>query len=629
MEKVEDKAEPDASRLHTDLRSEENRVEGFDGSQLRSGLSSQTSVSSTSQDDLSHLVSAFDTLVVAKRHHNSETHVAKLPADILLSIFELHAKLQPPAGATVKLDDGSATLPSDQSALSRLGWIVDTHVCHQWRHIAISAAALWTTIPFKLGQRWVDTSISRAQSAGLTMQYNFPLDGTVSPLTTRLFSDTLHQVVSLHLAHNAQELQKVVKTLVRPAPLLEKVVFGLHAKEKTYRNFPVVLPIDLFGGHAPQLRQLLLDRTYLPWTSTLFRNLSVLIIQQTPHPSSRTQDIVDGDVIRPYVPDSDLVPSCSQFLDVLRSCQGLRTLVLVGCLPSTYNVRADTPPVPLCHLEVLGLLGGLAGIECVFRHCVLPERPCAYSIHVSLSSSDLPRLPHVLHPLLPAARSHPLRTLRISPLPAMADAGIQITAWHAVLATAWGDIDFTHGGDFHLGIHVRDRQWLQGEEHAELDRVYDLLAPENIETLLLIPGLGAVGEHMPFVARTKLKNLYVHRALPLPVLFIGTESPPGTGAPSSLTCPTLQTIWFVGVDFGTHSCTDTTDPFASLINPELRITWEEWLHRWLTRRSEAGIRLETLVFDQCVVSSTCLDKIRPVVSTVAIRAADHGDPEPY
>ncbi|KAI0263621.1 hypothetical protein BC834DRAFT_827414, partial [Gloeopeniophorella convolvens] len=132
---------------------------GFSASSIEASQAASVSGSPTpdshvrTQEELDRIVSALDSLKTnIKRHRNSLSPIAKLFPEILSQIFERHTEMDPPL----------------------LGWLLDTHVCHRWRQVAISHAALWGRIPFVLGWEWLQVSLSRARSAGLTMQYSIP-----------------------------------------------------------------------------------------------------------------------------------------------------------------------------------------------------------------------------------------------------------------------------------------------------------------------------------------------------------------------------------------------------------------------------------------------------------------------
>ncbi|KAI0264862.1 hypothetical protein BC834DRAFT_236842 [Gloeopeniophorella convolvens] len=611
-----------ANGRRTGSQSDEYRAEEC-STQLRASHTSSSDSPAVDgwgpQGESNHTLSSESHEVAAKRRQNSLSRAAMLLPDILLLIFELHAEMYSPFRVEL---ERSVKAPSTLSTSSRLGWLVDTHVCHQWRHVAISHPSLWTIIPFALGQRWADLSILRAKSAGLIMDYRFPPDGTPSPFNTDTLSNNLHQVLDLALAQNSREVQKVVKTLTSPAPRLETFIIEMldFNSDSSSRNFPIVLPADFFAGQAPQLRNLRLDQTYLPWTSALLRNLKSLIISQCLGTSSDTRDGSDGDTPRTYVPESDLVPSCDQLLNILRACPDLRVLSLFGCLPNAYNSRVGHSPIFLRHIEHLNLMGVLTGIECLLQHCIFSDS-CILSIHITLFDGESPRLTSALRPLLPASRRRPLNALVVSPIPS-ATAGLEIRVFRGISVTSFGSVTFTRPEDIDLVLHFCDRRRLRLEHFEAFDRICDLLAPENIEVIAFGAAIG--GGPLSFLAHTRLKHLYVHRFLYLSIFFIGAESSgPLAGATrSALICPTLETVWLVEVDLRS----------AVLINLDGRITEitsAEWIETWLKRRSEAGMRLETLVLDRCVASSAHLENLRRTVSILALRATISGDPESF
>ncbi|KAI0032133.1 hypothetical protein K488DRAFT_39058, partial [Vararia minispora EC-137] len=103
--------------------------------------------------------------VIASFHRcrNSFSPFSRLPVEVIAQIFTIHAENQPPASDEWNWPEGESGVPSLSHL--QLGWIVVTHVCRHWRDVAIAHTSLWTTIPFGLGERWVQEMFNRAKSA--------------------------------------------------------------------------------------------------------------------------------------------------------------------------------------------------------------------------------------------------------------------------------------------------------------------------------------------------------------------------------------------------------------------------------------------------------------------------------
>ncbi|KAI0263625.1 hypothetical protein BC834DRAFT_304689 [Gloeopeniophorella convolvens] len=493
------------------------------------------------------------------------------------------------------------------SASPRLGWLLNTHVCHQWRHVAISHAILWTQIPFVLGQHWADTFILRSQRSGLIMRYRMPELPTVSPISATTFSNNIHQTRDLRLVRNSREIQKVATALVDPAPLLE--TFSLNVEDYSWRNFPVILPSNLFAGHAPRLHTLLLSEVHIRWDSPLLRNLTKLYVYNTELPTGGRASFRDGSTVWTYVPDSDLAPSCDRLLDVLCACPNLCDLTLLGCLPPIHDAHADTPPVSLQHLERLDLGGRLGGVECIFKHCTFPLS-CVLGVRINLSVSELPRITSVLHPISSAAHTYPFCAMLVA-----MDSSVEIGAWRTFQVTAWGGANFRSPPDARIILDLRHGArpaQVVSENVVEMMRVCDLLVPENMDTVAVQLDWKLRHLSMPFLGRTKMEHLHVRAEPPETAFFVGTPDTETEGP--RVLYPALKTIWISYVNL------ELTSPNGLSFAGQLLL--------WLTRRSEAGMVLEAIVLDRCEgVTPELLEDFKGIVRRVGVRSTDRGDPE--
>ncbi|TFK72249.1 hypothetical protein BDN72DRAFT_763548, partial [Pluteus cervinus] len=86
------------------------------------------------------------TIIVLKRQRNALTSISQLSTDVLLSIFEY---LQfPPGGETEGVFHPFICRYSNMH--SELSWIkAMTHVCAEWRNLALSTRRLWSRIKFR------------------------------------------------------------------------------------------------------------------------------------------------------------------------------------------------------------------------------------------------------------------------------------------------------------------------------------------------------------------------------------------------------------------------------------------------------------------------------------------------
>src|SRR5216683_7288618 len=89
-------------------------------------------------------------------HRNGLMPISALPPELLSQIFHLHAHQEPPW-----YGDGEE---------QKLGWIGVTHVCREWRRVALNDSSLWTTIKeVSPRAQWISEMLVRARMAPLAI----------------------------------------------------------------------------------------------------------------------------------------------------------------------------------------------------------------------------------------------------------------------------------------------------------------------------------------------------------------------------------------------------------------------------------------------------------------------------
>ncbi|KDR80740.1 hypothetical protein GALMADRAFT_135857 [Galerina marginata CBS 339.88] len=139
-------------------------------------------------------------LIALWKRRNTFVPISRLPPELLCKIFDF---------TTWNQTEGS------------LHWIKVTHVCHEWRSIALNSPSLWINLPLQ-NARWSAEMLSRSKMASLVVDANppsyrdFPLEAVSSAL--RHISRIIH--LSLSDA-NAGTMQKLLSDLPKSAPRLE------------------------------------------------------------------------------------------------------------------------------------------------------------------------------------------------------------------------------------------------------------------------------------------------------------------------------------------------------------------------------------------------------------------------
>ena len=195
-----------------------------------------------------------------KRHHNNLSSISKLPAEVLTRIFELLA------------------FSKDNAAEPKPHWIGISHVCSQWRHIALECPTLWNHIQCSHHLRWVIEMLKRSKWPPITAEGRTSCG---APAVDGAIIATLEQLPRIeHLTLTLRgwpKLKKIMSSLSGAAPLL-------HTFHITLDDSQAMLPDTIFSGPggAPQLRCLLLDGCTVNWTSKFLHSLTHFTLIKAP-----------------------------------------------------------------------------------------------------------------------------------------------------------------------------------------------------------------------------------------------------------------------------------------------------------------------------------------------------------
>ncbi len=109
---------------------------------------------------------------------------------------------------------------------------------------------------------------------------NGPLLNPVLSFTNH-FPQTLQRMRSFRICSRFPPSQDFTACFDKAAPILESFALLVESYGTTdYTITPFQLPSLLFGGSTPSLRKISLDNAEVPWTSTLFKNLTFLCVCQ-------------------------------------------------------------------------------------------------------------------------------------------------------------------------------------------------------------------------------------------------------------------------------------------------------------------------------------------------------------
>ncbi|KAI0045132.1 hypothetical protein FA95DRAFT_166981 [Auriscalpium vulgare] len=320
-------------------------------------------------------------LALARSHQNATV----FPTEILFIILQYLSPTQDQSISWQKhISDASC-------------WVKQiTHVCVQWRQLALSRPELWTSIDWSnLPPKWQAEMLQRSSPMLISLLIRSPvLPGPALPSYADLdFGDALGQDALCRLQHlelanievnvgqNRVALQNLMER--QEAPLRSLAILpGPSGPERRKR-----LHEDFFHQTPLVLERLLLRDWLMCWNGPRLNNLVELTIEVTPIER----------VLGPQISSEEAsghLPSASQLAAALRGMPRLKKLSLHHTIPKATVAPPDAVKVPLppqvIHLPALQLLK-LSGLpeDCadLLSHLDLPP---AVQKRINMHFSDQP-----------------------------------------------------------------------------------------------------------------------------------------------------------------------------------------------------------------------------------------------
>ena len=245
---------------------------------------------------------------------NALAPISSLPTEVITLIFSFLR-----ARAT------SAFTPDTKPDPDPLAWLRVTHVCHQWREIALNLPHFWSHIDFtNLSPVGAAEILARAKMVPLYFEASV-LNGQWDNIRFSAFQEQLRANLPriCHLLFNAyiyqfDETLKGLRSPAAPAPTLERLSLTCQIPSPSILD---AIPGTLFGGITPRLSCLELRQCSLNWKSPLLRGLRYLDIRS---------------------PSRFALPRLSVWLDALDEMPQLKMLTLEGASPEA----DDAGPIP-------------------------------------------------------------------------------------------------------------------------------------------------------------------------------------------------------------------------------------------------------------------------------------------
>ena len=393
-----------------------------------------------------------DSIRVLRRQRNALAPLSSLPTEIIATIFSF--------------------LPNMLSAISphkkpdHLVWLCVSHVCHQWRDIALNQPVFWSHVDFtNISSAGAAEILARAKTTPLYLEARC-LGGHWDNAQFRSFREQLHLRVSrihhLHISANPQRLRKTLQGLVSPAPTLQSL--SLSSEDKRPK---VVVAETLFGGTMPRLSSLKLSNCVISWESSLLKGLQCLEIRSPP---------------------VNARPSFPIWLGTLNEIRQLKTLTLHSASPITspINVERIVTLPSLTHLDISDFATVCA---LVLAHLDLPVLA-----RLSVEANLLVPYENDMQKLLPSIKRHAHGFQDIQPLQSalVLENGkyIDILAWTTpdIDVEAHNPLTFlptTLPTRVALSLTSKEKRWYTRDTGMETIYAVTALPLDNLVTLIV------------------------------------------------------------------------------------------------------------------------------------------------
>ena len=295
-----------------------------------------------------------------KLRRNTLSPISSLPTEVFAAIFTiLCLPSTPPLGGK----------PDHHLARFHV-----SHVCHQWREIALNQRLLWSHVNFTtISLTGAAEILVRAKSVPLHLEANISghrWDDVRFSTFRKELHEHVHHLRYLKTRAEPGWFHSILKGLISPAPTLEYLSLS-SGDRRRFRTTDteeqlLSIPDTLFDGSTPRLSWLKLRKCNISWGSPLLKGLKHLEI---------------------ITPSTNARPNLAVWLDALHEMPQLETLTLHSASPIAPPFPFDivrTVTLPSLTLGYLGLARGLFARTRSSR----PTGP-----HLPVPFNDLPYAP--------------------------------------------------------------------------------------------------------------------------------------------------------------------------------------------------------------------------------------------
>jgi hypothetical protein len=279
-----------------------------------------------------------------KLRRNTLSPISSLPPEVFAAIF-----------STLCLPGTSSLGGKPDNHLARL---TVSHVCHQWREIALNQSLLWSHVDFTtLSSAGAAEILVRAKSIPLYLEAHISIyrwgDVRLSTFRKQL-QGHVHHIRYLKTSAEPGQFHSALEGLISSAPTLEYLSLSSRGGRRTrdIKEQLLFIPDTLFAGSTPRLSWLELRKCNISWTSPLFKGLKYLEI---------------------FTPSTNARPNLAVWLDTLDEMPQLMTLTLHLASPIAPPLPFDVErTVTLPSLTRLDILASPGDCSLALAHLDLP-----------------------------------------------------------------------------------------------------------------------------------------------------------------------------------------------------------------------------------------------------------------
>ena len=301
------------------------------------------------------------TIKALKHRRNALAPISSLPAELIATIFSylrLPPNIPPFSSLPTQLVEElfpSILSPDGWPGDHPMDWLCATHVCHQWREIALNDPLFWNCVDFTdLTSAGAAEMLTRAKEMPLQLEardsHRFWEDDARHGAFEKELQSRCSYICDLRIRAEDSHLCRVFNKLASPAPILEHVSIS-HYVILGF-SVPIYVPDTLFNGTAPMLSRLELRNVNISWNSPLLKGLRYFELRGRP---------------------GDARPRLAVWLDALDEMPSLESLVLHFASPIAspfpFDIERTVTLPSLTHLDIAASPG-----DCAFAlaHLTLP-----------------------------------------------------------------------------------------------------------------------------------------------------------------------------------------------------------------------------------------------------------------